>query len=122
MTYKIERVDDNIIRFSFSDYIDTEMVEAFAQEFQPFIEQATLDNPLYLLSGESAKPQASRVARQKFVQIMKDPRIRRIAITQNNPFVKVLTTFIVKAAGRGDIIHFSRKEEECLEWLREQSK
>lgn len=120
MTYEIEAIDESIILFRFLGYIDDGIAEAFVSDLQPYIDNASPQKPLYLLSGEAATPQASRGARQKFVGIMKNPAIAYIAITQGNPFIKVLTTFIVKAAGRGEVINFFSTEEECLQWLQKQ--
>lgn len=122
MSYEIEALGDNIVKFGFEGYIDDETAEAFTAELQPHIDQATPENPIYLLSGSSATPQASRGARQTFVSIMKNPAIANIAVTQTNPFIKVLTTFIVRAAGRGEVINFFKTEKEGLQWLKEQRK
>jgi hypothetical protein len=120
MAHRIEAIDKNLIKLAMLDYADEESVDNLKKDLEKHFQGTSPSNPLFILIGADSSGRASQKARREFVELFKDPRLGFIAITQSNPFTRVLATFIAKAAGRSDSMHFFNTEEEGLQWLKEQ--
>lgn len=120
MTYYIEEMDERIIKVGLIGYVDDETGDAFLAELNQYIEAASVEKPLYILTGRDSTTRTSKEARRRFTLFAQDPRLGSVAITQSNPFIKVLATFIIKASGRSNLARFFDTEEEGFAWLKEQ--
>ena len=120
MTYQLEMGDDGILRLSFSGQIGTEEMEAFRQDFMPFLEAATDESPVLVLSGAHGDTKYSSGARKIFMQLNRDPRIGKAATVGTARYTRVLARFVLKATGR-DNIGFFDTQEEAVAWLKDEA-
>ncbi len=60
----------------------------------------------------------TKEAREIYVSILSDKRIKRTAFFGVGKAIKSIVSFIVSAAGKGDNVEFFIDEETALKWLR----
>ena len=118
MTHELTMGEDGILRLSFIGDIGPEDVDAYVEELSPFLDGATAENPLRILSFSGREGKISAVARKTFAQLNEDSRMGKVAILGGNRFTRVMTTIILKATGRQNIRFFGT-ETEAMEWLKE---
>lgn len=120
MAYRIEISQDNILHVVFEGELGEEDMESYLQEYDEFLSDASETEPLLFLVDSSEITKVSAVARKYFVQALRqpDPRTGRTAMIGSSRYVRVLTSFVLKAVGRDDIRLFDT-EEEGLAWLKE---
>ena len=120
MTYKLEMGEDGILRLSFAGQVGTEEMEAFRQDFLPYLEAATDESPLLVLSNAQGDTKYSSGARKIFMQLNRDSRIGKAATVGTGRYTRVLARFVLKATGR-DNIGFFDTQEEAVAWLKGES-
>ncbi|HEY71716.1 MAG: hypothetical protein DRJ03_31940 [Chloroflexi bacterium] len=120
MAYELEMRDDGILRMAFIGDMDQQDLEAFRQEFDPFLESATEAEPLRVLVDGSRSGKYTSGARKIFVDLYRSLKIGNVALVAAPRYSRVLVGFVLKATGR-DNIHLFDSEEEGLAWLRGES-
>lgn len=117
MAHEMHMGDDGILRFAFIGDMGEEGVEAFIEDFTPFLEAATEAEPLVILADASQAGKTSSAARKAYVRLNRDLRGGKVAVVGSRRYGRVLVSFILKATGR-DNIRFFESEEKALTWLK----
>jgi hypothetical protein len=118
MAHKLSMGDDGILRVALIGDIGTESIDAFLEDITPFLEAATEEEPLLVLAESGSTGKYSSAARKRFAELLREPRVKKVALVNARRYVRVLISFILRAAGR-DNIHCFDSEEEALAWLKE---
>ena len=119
MPFKLEFRDDGILQATFSGYLDTGDMEGYLHEYNRVLDSAQSSEKLHFLVNSDDVTKVSSSARKAFVQMLRqtDPRIGYTAMVGGSRYVRVLTSFVLKAVGRDDIRSFE-SEGEALVWLK----
>lgn len=117
MAYELRMGDDGILRLVGTGDLDEEIAEAVMKDLASFLEAATMERPLLLLSDVSRSGKVSSRARSLLADLARDPRLGKNAILGGGRYNRVLASFINKATGQ-DNIRFFDSEEEALVWLK----
>lgn len=119
MPFKLEFRDDGILQAVFSGFLDTDDMEGYLQEYNQVLDGSAGTEKLHFLVNSDEVTKVSASARKAFVQMLRqtDPRIGFTAMVGGSRYVRVLTSFVLKAVGRDDIRSFE-SEEEALAWLK----
>jgi hypothetical protein len=112
--------DDGILRVELIGDTGIEDIDAFLEDIAPFLEAATEEEPLLVLAESGLTGKYSAAARKRFAELLREPRVRKVALLNARRYVRVLIGFILRSAGR-DNIHFFDSEEEALAWLKEEA-
>jgi len=116
MPYELYRRGDRILHLAFiGDQSDADM-EAFRDEFLPFVEAATDDDPLLIVVDGTRSAKFSSDGRKVFLELNKNLKIAKVAVWGANRYARVLVSFVIKATGRNNI-RFTETEQEALDWL-----
>jgi hypothetical protein len=118
MAYKVHMGQDGILRIEvIGDFGDRDSEES-TREMVSFLEAATPDKPLLMLSDVSQAGKLSAGARRTIAQQGQDPRMGRNAVLGVSRYARVMVSFLSKASGH-DNIRFFDDEEKALAWLKE---
>ncbi len=120
MAHQLKMGDDAILRVAFVGDVGKEDIEAFIEDFTPFLEAAAEAEPLFVLMDVSQGGKASSAARKIIAELSRNPRLRKVGIVGITSYARVLAGFLNKATGR-DHIHFFESEEKALAWLKVES-
>ncbi len=118
MGYRIKMRDDGILHTSFHGDVTTEEMEAFRREFLVYLNAATEEEPLLVISESPGLTKFSAGARRILVELQRSPRLGNSAVVGASRYSRVLTTFVLKATGRNNIRFFDTIEEAAA-WLKE---
>ena len=116
MAYKIYDFSDNILRFGFIGAIDQESVDAFYEELQGYLEQATPENQVKFLVDATKEGRMSAHGRKTFAEINKDHRVGRTAICGTRRAHRTVITFVLIVTNRKNI-RFFEDAQEARVWL-----
>jgi hypothetical protein len=106
----------SLLRLTFmGDFTEADL-QAYMQEFTPYLETATAENPIRFLVDIHQLDKLCSQARKQFTELNGNRCIDKVGIVGVNPFFKVLVTFILKASNRNNI-QFVSTEAEALAWL-----
>lgn len=119
MAHTLTKRPDGILHSLFVGDIDGAAIEEFKQNVAPYLETATTENQLHFVADASQEGKWDFDARQAFTKYFDDQRLGHVAVVSANRFTRVISTFMVKATGRGDTVHFFATEEEAIAWLKE---
>jgi hypothetical protein len=120
MAHKLEMCDDGILRLAFIGDQDEKDMEAFQQDFAPFLEAVTEEEPLRIFTDSSQSGKFTSAARKTFLTLNRNPKIGRTAILGASRYTRVLAGLVLKATRR-DNIRFFDSETEALAWLKAES-
>lgn len=120
MPYRIQMGDDGILRVDFAGgSLERDEVDAFIREFTVYLDAATPEAPLRMLTiANQSGAKLSSKTRKAFADLNSDPRLGKAATVGVDRYTRVLVGFVLKATGR-DNIRFFETEEQALAWLRE---
>ena len=117
MAHNVIMGDDDILRIQFEGDIGKEEIEAFLEDYLPYLEAASKENPLRVLALPAiGSNKFSSHARKTLARLNNDPRLGKSATIGVNRYTRVLVSFVLKATGRDNIAFFDT-EEEALAWL-----
>ena len=120
MTYQIKMGTDGILRASFYGDVDEFDMDGYWRDLRPYLDAATQDAPVQLITDTSGTRGYTREARQNLISINKDPRIGKTAILGANQITRVLVHFIHIASQRENMRLFNQ-EDEAIGWLKNQN-
>lgn len=122
MGHEIRMGEDGFLRVRFIGFLGKEDAEAYIRDYTSYVEQATPEKPLHALADATEMTKMSSAARKTIIETFSssDARIGRTAVVGASRYLRVLTSFILKAVGRDNIRLFAT-EEEALPWLGEES-
>lgn len=117
MAHTVMMGEDNILRVQFEGEIGKEEIEAFLEDYMPYLEAASEGNPLRVLALPAiGSGKFSSHARKTLARLNDDPRLGKSATIGIDRYARVLVSFVLKATGRENIAFFDT-EEEALAWL-----
>ena len=116
MQYEMHKRDDGILCVSLIGDVDEESMMGLIEDYQPFIEAATEEQPLLVLWEISQAGKLSAKARKTLAGLGHDPRLGKSAIVGMGRYQRVMTGFISRATGWDDM-GFFESEEKALDWL-----
>jgi len=116
MAYTLEMGDDRILRLTYTDDVRVSR-EDFLRDFMPFLEAATQDEPLLMLTNARLAGKFSSQERALFAELARDLRLGKNAVLGIGRYSRLMANFISKAAGRNNI-QFFESEQEAREWLK----
>lgn len=122
MNQYIEELENRIIKVKLPPFISDEMGDVFLAELGRYLKVASAEQPLFVLTSEDSTARTTTNVRHRFVEVARNPKLGAVAVTESNPFVKVLAMFVLKATQRSETIRFFETEEKGLQWLKEQCK
>lgn len=117
MAHELHMSDDGILRMRFVGDVGGQEMEAFYKDFAPFLETATEEKPLLVISDSTQAGKLSPKARKQLADLNRDPRIGLVGVLGARRYERVLISFVLKVTGR-DNIRFFEKEEEARAWLK----
>lgn len=117
MAHEIKMGEDGILRISFIGDLEKPDMDAYIKDLSPFLQAATEERPLQLISDSSRAGKYSFSARKSLSELNQDARIGRTAIVGANRITRVLVQIILKASKRDNIRIFIN-EPEALSWLK----
>ena len=120
MAYQIKMGTDGILRAAFYGDVDEFDMDGYWRDLRPYLDAATQDAPLHLITDASDARSYSTEARHNFTSINKDPRIGKTAVLGANQITRVLVRFIEKASKRENM-HLFDQEQEAIHWLKNQN-
>jgi hypothetical protein len=120
MPYELSMGDDGILQVTFIGDLTDKDAKAYREEIKSFFEATTEAKPLLFLIDSSRMDKMSAKFRKTGVEILRDSRMGKTAGVGGSRYVRVLTSFIMKATGR-DVFRFFDSEEEALAWLKAKS-
>jgi hypothetical protein len=109
--------DDDILHFTFIDDLSDKDAKTYREDVMSFAEATIEAEPLPMFVDSSRLGKVSPVFRKVIVELLRDPRIGKMAAVGANRYARVLATFFTKATGRDDARFFD-SEEEALTWLK----
>ncbi len=121
MGYKIEKLDNNIIKFDMFDTFSAEDAVGHAVEMDPILSQLELagQKAAFLIYTTNLN-KISVEGRRSFSERNGDPRIGKTAVIGVNRFLKVIARFIIVASGKDNIRFFDVPDEgDAIAWLKE---
>jgi len=118
MGHEMRMGQDGILRVKFIGFLEREDAEAYIRDYSTYVERATPEKPLHSLADAKEMTKMSSVARKTIIETFSssDARIGKTAVVGASRYLRVLTSFILKAVGRENIRLFAT-EEEALLWL-----
>jgi hypothetical protein len=116
MAHQMQLESGNVLRLTFIGDTDRQGAEKLVEEFQPFLEQVTAENPLLILWDDTRGGKASVDVRKVYAELNRDPRIGKVAIFGAKRYGRVLGEFVLKLTGR-DNVRFFDGEAEARAWL-----
>lgn len=116
MAHKFQLESEGILRLTFIGDTDRRGAEKLLEEFQPFLEQVTAENPWLILWDDTRGGKASVDVRKVYAQLNSDPRIGKVAVFGAKRYGRVLGEFVLKLTGR-DNVRFFDNEAEARAWL-----
>lgn len=121
MGHEMRMGQDGFLRVRFIGFLDGEDAEAYIQDYASYVDQATPDKPLHALADATEMTKMSSVARKTIIEAFgsSDTRIGKTAVIGASRYLRVLTSFILKAVGRENVRLFAG-EEEALQWLNQE--
>ncbi len=122
MAHTLEKRPDGYLFSRFVGVIDDAAIEEFKQNVAPHLATATAENPIHFIADASDEDKWDFNARQAFTKYFDDPRLGHVAVVSASRFTRVVSTFMVKATGRGDSVHFFATEADAVVWLNESTK
>lgn len=114
MPYTLTRHDDTV-RITFVDQLVQEDIQALLAELTPPELVATAPAVLVLIDARPLK-KVDLSARKGLVDMARRRTGKKVAVVGLSPYVRVLTNFINKAAGR-DHIRLFDSEADAQAWL-----
>jgi hypothetical protein len=110
--------DDGILRVRFIGNLDREDAEAYLGDYQRYLEGREPGEHLHFLVDATDLGKFSAAARKLWIDAFRDPdpRIGDTALVGASRYVRVLSSFILKAVGRDNVKLFAT-EGEALAWL-----
>lgn len=117
MAHNIQMGNDGFLRINLYDDLDRGIVETLRQDFEPFIQAATPQNPLKTIFFMKSLGKISSTARKYFTDLNADPRLGLVAFINPPRRARVLGKFILKATGKNNILYFEN-EGQALDWFR----
>ena len=116
MAHQFQLESEGILRLTFIGDTDRRGAAKLLEEFQPFMEQVTAENPWRILWDDTRGGKASVDVRKVYAQLNSDPRIGKVAIFGAQRYGRVLGEFVLKLTGR-DNVRFFDNEAEARAWL-----
>lgn len=118
MGHEIEMGQDGILRVRFIGFLEKEDAEAYIRDYSSYVTGATPEQPLHALADATEMTKMSSAARKTIIETFNssDARIGKTAVVGASRYLRVLTSFILKAVGRENIRLFATAEE-ALPWL-----
>lgn len=118
MAHEIRILEDGILRIALIGDQDEKSMEAFLQDLTPFLETATEEEPLRILTDSSRSGKYTVQARRMYFQIGYGQTVEKVAIVGASRYTRVLVGFIFKGTGQRNVRFFDT-ESEALVWLKE---
>jgi hypothetical protein len=115
MAYTLKKGNDRILRLTYTDDVRVSQ-ERFLEDFMPFLEASTREQPLLMLTDACRAAKFSAQERALFAELGRDLRLGKNAVLGVGRYARLMANFINKAAGR-DNIRFFDSEQEALVWL-----
>jgi hypothetical protein len=109
--------EDGFLRIKLSGDLDGSVIENFRQDYIPFLDASTDENPLNSMVDAHQIGKISSTARKFFTNLNHDPRYGLVALIGAPRAARVLGKFILKATNR-DNINFFDNEEDAVIWLK----
>jgi hypothetical protein len=122
MSHTLTKRADGYLLSKFVGDIDEAAIEAFKKAVEPYLAEATEATPLHFLADAAEEGTWEFGARREFTKYFDDKRLGHVAVINASRFTRVVSTFMVKATGRGDSVRFFEKEAEGVAWLNESTK
>lgn len=119
MTHSLEKRPDGFLYSRFVGTIDEAAIEEFKANVAVYLPEATPDSPLHFIADASDEGSWEFGARQAFTKYFDDKRLGHVAVISASRFTRVVSTFMVKATGRGDSVRFFETEQEAVAWLQQ---
>jgi hypothetical protein len=118
MGHEMRMGPDGILRVKFIGFLNREDAEAYINDYNSYVAGASSDKPLHALADARGMTKMSSAARKTIIETFNrsDARIGKTAVVGASRYLRVLTSFILKAVGRDNIRLFAT-EEEALPWL-----
>ncbi len=117
MAHETSMGDDGILRIAFTGDVSKRDLEAFLNDFTPFLEAATEARPVLTLVNSSQTGKYSLAARRIYLELNQDPRVGKAAVIGASRYARVLASFVLKATRR-DNIRFFDSEKKAIAWLK----
>ena len=116
MAHELQLESEGVLRLAFIGDTDRRGAEKLVADFQPFLEQVTVENPLLILWDDTQGGKTTVDVRKVYAEINRDPRIGKVAIFGAQRYGRVLGEFVLKLTGR-DNVRFFDNEVEARAWL-----
>ena len=107
-------IEGDIVRYKIANIVDEREVGRLINIGLRVINENIVSLVLIDLSKVDKFPLRTRTG---WIQFLKNPRIKKMAVFGGNQFIKTAVSFVVKAA-HTDNTRFFVNEEDALDWLR----
>jgi hypothetical protein len=116
--FKLFMGEDGIMRGAFVGYIEEKDVIVAHDELVKIVNEIK-ERRKQLLLDLTKTTSATMKARKMFVEIAKSGILDKVAVVSSSIYVAVLSLFVIRASGKGDVIEVFKNERKALEWLKE---
>ncbi len=119
MAYEVEILDGGILRVAFTGHIEAEDMAGYSRAYEEMRDTAQDVDKIHFLVDVSEAGKGSAAARRAMTEWFRapDPQAGKTAIVGANRYMRVLTSFVIKATGKKDMRLFDSAED-ALVWLR----